>query len=639
MGITKLDNQNLNNDAIGSGEINTDAVDSSKIGAEIKNEDISPTANIPTSKLALPGPPSQFVRGDGSFGTIDTTGIDENAFNIGVLGFKMAVNDGLTIYNLTDGVVDEFHDESGIDTAENTNATYDSSSDFYSNDAPNAPIPSPQIGRTSITSTGSGTYSVEPTIQAVDVLVIGGGGGAGAGGYNNSSGGGGGAGGLVFYEDYPVTPGSSIPVSVGAGGRGGGGSSSSIVGYLGGTPGPYETAFDNATSINPAKTFNFYNPSEPTSQMFYYSPGEKGTDSVFGASPALVLTAEGGGRGGGYAQTPYVGSFESPLIQGGSAGGTGSFSAEDTSESPEAEHASTQVANHPVPGLSNDPLPGTPINARGAFGSAGGISSGTATNSTHGTSGGGGGAGTSGGDGTDSPETGGAGGEGLLYNVADGSTPVGYAGGGGGGGSDTAPPSESVPYGGGIGQLTTTNEQTPWLQPIAALGPESGTNPVDAYGSTESYPGGDGTANRGGGGGAGITQAVTPTGVGIGGNGGSGVIIVAESRFSTSNTSMTLISDTFTASSTPSKARIVVFAELPDGLSDFSVSATRDNSTFNAITLTDEGFEAGSSGIKIFTGSTPLTGSASPQVQLRWKIVGSSLSGANKIHGVSLQWE
>ena len=55
MGITKLDNQNLNNDAIGSGEINTDAVDSSKIGAEIKNEDISPTANIPASKLALPG--------------------------------------------------------------------------------------------------------------------------------------------------------------------------------------------------------------------------------------------------------------------------------------------------------------------------------------------------------------------------------------------------------------------------------------------------------------------------------------------------------------------------------------------------------------------------------------------------------
>ena len=646
MGITKLDNQNLNNDAIGSGEINTGAVDSSKIGAEVKNEDISPSANIPASKVALPGPPSQFVRGDGSFGAIDTTGIDENAFNIGVLGFKMAVNDGLTIFNLKDGVVDEFNDESGVDTAENVTASYDSTSDFYTNQGTNIPIPSPQIGRTSITSTGSGTYSVEPTISAVDVLVIGGAGGAGAGGYNNTSGGGGGAGGLIFYEDYPVTPGSSIPVSVGVGGRGGGGASASIAGYLAGSPAPFESALDEATSINPAKTFNYYHPNEAPQAPhgFYYGPGEVGTDSVFNASPAVVLTAEGGGAGGSYAYTNYTGpSYGTPTgfdpshsrMLGGSGGGVGSASAEDNSESSEAEEVSisTQTANHPVPGLSNDPLPGTPINARGAFGNAGGIFSGTATNTTHGTSGGGGGAKEAGTDGTDSPETGGAGGEGLLYNIADGSSPVGYAGGGGGGGSDTAPPNESVPYGAGIGQLTVTNESTPWLAPL--------DNPqfTAAYGSTESYPGGDGTANRGSGGGAGITQNVTPNGVGIGGNGGSGVIIVAESRFNVSNTSMTLISDTFTASSTPTKARIVVFAELPDGLSDFAVSATRDNSTFNAITLTDEGFEAGSSGIKIFTGSTPLTGSASPQVQLRWKIVGSSLSGANKIHGVSLQWE
>ena len=103
---------------------------------------------------------------------------------------------------------------------------------------------------------------------------------------------------------------------------------------------------------------------------------------------------------------------------------------------------------------------------------------------------------------------------------------------------------------------------------------------------------------------------------------------------------MTLVSDTFTANSTPSKARIVVFAELPDGTSDFTVSATRDNTNYDNITLTDEGYSAGSSGTKIFTGSTPLTGAApgQPQVQLRWKIVGSSLSGNNKIHGVALQW-
>ena len=109
--------------------------------------------------------------------------------------------------------------------------------------------------------------------------------------------------------------------------------------------------------------------------------------------------------------------------------------------------------------------------------------------------------------------------------------------------------------------------------------------------------------------------------------------------FSNSTTSMTLISDTFTANTTPSTARIVLFAELPDGTSDFTISVTRDNSTFNNITLTDEGYQAGSSGIKIFSGSTSLTGSSSPQVQVRWRIVGSSLTGTNKIHGVSLQWK
>ena len=68
------------------------------------------------------------------------------------------------------------------------------------------------------------------------------------------------------------------------------------------------------------------------------------------------------------------------------------------------------------------------------------------------------------------------------------------------------------------------------------------------------------------------------------------------------------------------------------------VKAESDNTTFNAITLTDEGYVTGSSGTKIFTGSTPLTGTASPQVQVRWKVVGSNQTAVNKIHGVSLQW-
>ena len=586
----------------------------------ITNAKISPSPSIPGTKV------------DVDLGIAEA----QTPFNIGLLGFKKAVNEGLTIFNLMDGIVDEFHSESGVDTAENSNATYDATSDFYANTTPNQPLPSPSIQRQSFISPGAGTYSVEPTTTAVDVLVIGGAGGGGAGGYNHTSGGGGGAGGLVFYENYPVTPGSTIPLSVGEGGEGGGGINVGLLPTVSG-PHPYTPQYQAAIAINPERSFTFYNPAEGPSPShgFYYSPGQQGADSVFNASPAVVITAEGGGAGGGYGHTSYVGSFEHAFLQGGSAGGTGSYTTEDNNESGNAEHSSTQTSNHPVPGLSNDPLPGTPINARGAFGSAGGVSDGVAAPTTYNNSGGGGGAGGPGGDGISSPQTGGAGGIGLNYNIADGSTSVGYAGGGGGSGSelgDSNPPNAGVPYGAGVGQNETSNASTPFLGGIP-LGPIS-----VAYSTGESFPGTDGTANRGGGGGGGMSMP-SPAGVGLGGIGGSGIIVVAESKGDIANSSMTLISDTFTALTTPSEARLVIFAEIEDDLNtDINASVTRDNTTFNAVTLTDEGYSTGSSGVKIFSGSTTLTGSASPQVQLRWKIVGSNQVNQNKIHGVALQW-
>ena len=586
----------------------------------ITNAKISPSPSIPGTKV------------DVDLGIAEA----QTPFNIGLLGFKKPVNEGLTIFNLMDGIVDEFHSESGVDTAENSNATYDATSDFYANSNPNQPLPSPSIQRTSITTPGSGTYSVEPTTTAVDVLVIGGAGGGGAGGYNNTSGGGGGAGGLVFYENYPVTPGSTIPLSVGEGGEGGGGVNVGLLPTVSG-PHPYTPQYQAAIAINPERSFTFYNPAEGPSpgHTFYYTPGQQGADSVFNASPAVVITAEGGGAGGGYSHTTYVGAFEHAFLQGGSAGGTGTYNTEDSNESGNAEHSPTQTSNHPVPGLSNDPLPGTPINARGAFGSAGGVSDGVAAPTTYNNSGGGGGAGGPGGDGISSPQTGGAGGVGLNYNIADGSTSVGYAGGGGGSGSelgDSNPPNAGVPYGAGVGQNETSNASTPFLGGIP-LGPIS-----VAYSTGESFPGTDGTANRGGGGGGGMSMP-SPAGVGLGGIGGSGIIVVAESKGDVANSSMTLISDTFTALTTPSEARLVIFAEIEDDLNtDINASVTRDNTTFNAVTLTDEGYSTGSSGVKIFSGSTTLTGSASPQVQLRWKIVGSNQANTNKIHGVALQW-
>ena len=143
--------------------------------------------------------------------------IDNNAFNIGVLGFKMAVNDGLTVFNLIDGVVDEFHDNTGIDTPENSNATYDATSDFYINQSGPNPVPAPQAERTSFTTVATTTYTVPATTTGINVLVVGGG-GAGAGSNQYTQSGGGGAGGLTYLTNLPVTSGASIPLSVGSGG-------------------------------------------------------------------------------------------------------------------------------------------------------------------------------------------------------------------------------------------------------------------------------------------------------------------------------------------------------------------------------------------------------------------------------------
>lgn len=67
----------------------------------------------------------------------------------------------------------------------------------------------------SFTATGASTFSVPTGVTAVEVLVVAGGSVGG-----NQHGGGGGAGGLIFRPGFPVTPGGSIPLTVGAGGTG-----------------------------------------------------------------------------------------------------------------------------------------------------------------------------------------------------------------------------------------------------------------------------------------------------------------------------------------------------------------------------------------------------------------------------------
>ena len=601
MGITKV-NKNL----IGDSAVNSDTIADNSVNSDIildntiTNADVSPQASIAFSKLNLPGSASDLLNGAGAFQVASVAQADTNNFNIGVLGFKMAVAEGLTLFNLKDGVVDEFNDESGVDTAENVSMSYDSASDFYSGGSGTNPSP-PTQDITTFTSTGPHTYTAESGVSNVNVFVIGGGGGGGTGGYNNIHGGGAGAGGAIYYPNYPVTPGGTVAVVVGAGGEGGG--------YLPPAPGskPYTPTARPDPSVGTGEYGGYEHPqyNYPMTHT-YYGPGQTGTDSSFGP-----LIGEGGGAGGGYqtgGTAPYAPGTTEAGLHGGGCGGAagGSNNAPGSSFAP-----GTQTTNHPIP-LTPAILP---ENSPGSFGNNGGVLTpgGYDNAGGEGACAGGGGIGGAGEDtGTD---TGGAGGVGLNYNVLDGTTSVGFGGGGLGGGQAADGGTEAVPFGGGNRNPSTYGNPT-W---------------------TPGFPGG---VNRGGGGaGALNTGNPTPAGGGLGGDGGPGIVVVKELSTTLSDTSTTLISDTFTASSTPTKARIVVFAEINSTLnSQLSASATRDNTTFNAITLTDNGYVTGSSGAKIYTGSTPLTGTASPQVQVRWKIVGAGLSHINTIHGVSLQW-
>lgn len=80
----------------------------------------------------------------------------------------------------------------------------------------NANRPTVNTSVVSFTSVGSTTWTVPAGVSSVEVLVVAGGGGGGS-----EHGGGGGGGGVVHQTAYAVTPGASIPVTVGGGGAGG----------------------------------------------------------------------------------------------------------------------------------------------------------------------------------------------------------------------------------------------------------------------------------------------------------------------------------------------------------------------------------------------------------------------------------
>jgi hypothetical protein len=548
-----------------TGSITDSAITSDKIqDGSIVNADISPSAAIDSGKL-----------------TVDTSAlesdINKNAFNISLLGFKMAVNEGLTVFNLVDGVVDEFNDESGTDEAEGTNDRYVAASDYYINSDVDSGTPSctpysAGFSTTAVTepdtstagtnpaqNTGTfGSFTVPTGMTAVTLYAWGAGGGAGGSNPDNAdsaSGSGGFSSGTLA-----VTPGQSLEIVVGEAGANGtytgrplgnGGSlegapvgSAGVVGQGGGLSGVFvSSSFDQ----------------EPQS----------GTSPTTTAPQAYIVAGAGGGKGFLDNAVPMATLYAG---HGGGLQGNRGFD------------QSATTARHP-----NGNTGGGGSQTQGGQGGCGADNGGL----FHG--------GNTGGD----NNTGGGG--------------SGFYGGGGSEYACTSGPQDHR-YGGGgssyVGNPGLTSTQT-----LSGDGTGSGGDGHPLYPLTPANTGDF------------LVRGPTP---GIGNDGY--VLLTGCASITATTQSTTIVSSAFTSTSVPTNARIVVFEEnvdTPTLNTDIIASVSRDGTNFTTATLSDSGYVTGSSGQRILTGQADISGQPSGQ-SMRWKL--ALANNTVKIHGVSLQW-
>ena len=503
--------------------------------------------------------------------------------NVGLLGFKMAVNDSLTVFNLVDGVVDEFHDESGTDEGEGSNDTYCATSDFYNNVSCSpisagfsiTAITEPQ---TSVTSTNPaqknntlGSFTVPSGLTSVNFQAWGGGGGTS--GYEETSDGGGGG---YAEGTLAVTNSQVIRVAVAEGGA----------------PVNHPQASNGGAGI----------------QNGGGNAGGPGGIPVSGCG----ARATGGGGASGVlhadASRPMGGVLQPEIFIAAGGGGGSGFVNPAVGESSDG------------PGGSGYP----DLAAGGGGGLVGGTSIGYST-SNYGQARGGGGDQEQGGDGGTSvnpPPDGAAGsalagGRGATCDPNSGGGGDGYYGGGGAGSRNPTGPSDVRTGGGGssyYGHPQITSGST------EAGGP-------DYRGGGITQPGYVAGTNEG------VRMAVT-SGYAFGED---GYVLITGNIPQT--TSTTIVSNAFTASSAPSQSRIVVFQENIDSVTlntDIIASISRDGgSNFTNVTLSDEGYITGASGQRILSGTVSVAGQPSG-TNMRWKL--ALANNKTKIHGVSLSW-
>ena len=635
MALTKVTKGGITNDAVDGDKLKDGSITTAKIGAsaiessEINDgtvivDDLASTLNLSSKTVTLPN--TSVTAGmlsntlDLSSKTVTFSGSTIAALkqpiqdNIGLLGFKMAVNDGLTVFNLIDGVVDEFHDESGTDEAEGSNDLYCGTSDYYINSTTpdgssgpmagfsagfgNAPahpyesgtITEPDtstIQRTnpaaaySVGQAGDvnidqelGTFTVPSGVTTLNAKVWGAGGGAGCGPAVHPVAGGGGGG--YVTGDLAVTGEQVLTIAVGFGG----GSSSA----MGESPG--SGVYSN----------------QPTQGNTFHLPGKMGH----------------GGSGGGLS-----GVFTADIDYLNKGCG---FS----------QDGATQVGGSPVNRTNYAPFVPNIALIAGA-GDGGSRPSPTGTRLV-----------------------GGAGG-GLIGQAGDGGgAQVTAQGGGGGGGSQAA---------GGQGSPTPAGNSESDTIMVSAAMCASGGNGYYAGGSG-GYVGGGCSPDAGGGGSSYYGHPQITSGATEGGseyNGGGTaipgyvpgtnegtnirsantnqlsepgyILITGLTVVCASATSTTITSEPFASGTVATSARIVVFEEnidTPTLNTDIIASVSRDGgTTFTAATLADSGYVTGSSGQRILTGQATISGQPSGQ-SMRWKL--ALANNTVKIHGVSLQW-
>ena len=546
------------------------SVTSAKItNSTIANTDVSPSAAIGSAKTTL-GTAAQ------------KTAIEQN---IGVLGFKMAVNESLTVFNLVDGVVDEFHDESGTDEGEGSNDTYCSSSDNYVNQVSGSPVAySGAIGATgentesdtfttSLTagspnwnSGTAGVYTVPTGATALNIYAW----GAGGGGNDDNPGewpdGGGGG---YAEGTLAVTGGQTLVTFVGLGGGGAQPNNGPYGGWSGGGWGNPEggggggiTGVFAGYSCSPQAVAN--------------------AKGIMTAPQAVVIAGAGGGAG----------TLGEPA-DGGAGGGLIGLT--------DAGNAQTSVEGGP---MTNE--------------------------------GGGGGSQTAGGTAWSGPQEDGGGG--LFFGGPDGADPEGeiFAGGGAGyygGGRGRGGPNFTEYGGGGGGSSYYGHPQVTSGSTATGQNTNSGGEPSPLY-TAANFPGFEGQPGPVPGGSIDIGNGGANKADGI-----PGAMLFTTTGVPLATSSTTIVSNAFTAGSAPSTSRIVVFQENVDSITlntDIIASVSRDGgSNFTNVTLADEGYIAGSSGQRILTGVATISGQPSG-TSMRWKL--ALANNVSKIHGVSLSW-